>query len=118
MTGPTPHNATLPERRTELETRRPKLWNVVILDDEDHTYDYVIEILTSLFGHSDEKAFAIAEAIDVEGRAIAGTFHREFAELRREQVLSFGADHRIAMSAGPMSVVLEPAEDSGDDEDA
>lgn len=111
MSGEHTTHATLPAQRTEPQTGRPRLWKVVILDDEDHTYDYVIEILTSLFGHSDEKAFAIAEAIDIEGRGVAGTFHREFAELRREQVFSFGADHRIAMSAGPMSVVLEPAED-------
>ncbi|GAB4515277.1 MAG: ATP-dependent Clp protease adaptor ClpS [Phycisphaerales bacterium] len=101
---------------TRPHTRRPSMWNVVILDDDEHTYDYVIELLTNVFGHTIEKAFSIAEAIDFEGRGVCATLHLELAELKRDQIIGFGADPRLDESAGPMSAVLEPA-DSGDDAD-
>ena len=93
------------------------MWHVVILDDDEHTYDYVIDLLVNVFGHTIEKAFSIAEAIDFEGRGICATLHLELAELKKEQVTGFGADPRLDESAGPMFAVLEPAESEGDDED-
>ena len=94
------------------------MWNVVILDDDEHTYEYVIDLLVNVFGHSIEKAFSVAEAIDHEGRGICATLHLELAELKRDQIVGFGADPRLDESAGPMSAVLEPAEsDSNADND-
>lgn len=87
----------------------------MIMDDDDHTYEYVMELLTGLFGHSNEKAFAIAEQIDCEGRGVCTTTHLELAELKRDQITGFGADPRLQESAGPMTACLEPA-DTGDDD--
>ena len=33
------------------------LWHVILLNDEDHTYDYVIEMLNAIFSHNIEKAY-------------------------------------------------------------
>lgn len=99
--------------RTEAAEPRVLLaprWHVVLLDDDDHTYDYVIEMLARLFGHSLPTAFRMAEEVDRTGRVIVWTAHRELAELRQEQIHGYGADPRIARSAGSMSAVLEPAD--------
>jgi len=85
-------------------------YNVVLLDDDDHTYDYVIEMLQKLFGHSKEKAFLMAKEVDNSGRVIVLTTHRERAELKRDQIHGYGADFRMASSKGSMSAVVEPAE--------
>ena len=108
---------TVTSTATRTKTRRPSMWHVVIMDDDEHTYDYVIDLLTNVFGHTIEKAFSIAEAIDFEGRGVCATLHLELAELKKEQIAGFGADPRLDESAGPMTAVLEPA-DAGDDEDA
>src|ERR1700712_4781742 len=71
-------------------------WNVVLVDDDQHTYDYVIEMLINLCGHSLEMGFRIARRVDQQGRAIVFTAHRELAELKREQIAGFGTDPRIA----------------------
>lgn len=105
----------LPETRPETDTRTPVPWNVVLLNDESHTYEYVIRMMQRLFGHSLEKALAIAHAVDTQGRAICLTTHKEHAELKREQVRAFGPDPLMAESAGPMSAVIEPAELGSDD---
>lgn len=82
------------EERKE-KTRRQPPYNVVLLDDDDHTYDYVIEMLMKLFGHPQEKAFRMAEEVDATGRVIVFTTTLEHAELKRDQIHSYGPDPRI-----------------------
>ncbi|MCC6230834.1 MAG: ATP-dependent Clp protease adaptor ClpS [Phycisphaerales bacterium] len=96
------------ERREEKPTP-PQWWNVVLLDDDDHTYEYVIQMVTTLFRMSKARALEMATRVDNEGRAVLLTTHKEHAELKREQVHSWGADAMLQRSAGSMSCVIEPA---------
>ena len=85
-------------------------YNVVLLNDDDHTYEYVIEMLGKLFGHDEARAFKMAEELDTTGRVIVLTTHKEKAELKRDQITAYGADVRMETSMGSMSSVIEPAE--------
>lgn len=93
----------------------PKAWNVVLLDDEEHGFDYVIRMLTRLFGHNQKRALELTTAVDKNGRAIVFTTHKELAELKRDQVLGFGRDHSIAECKGSMTAIIEPADFGTDD---
>jgi len=105
------------------ECEDPKRWNVVLLDDDEHSYEYVIRMMQALFGCSVERGFRIAETVDSLGRAVCLTTHKEHAELKRDQIHAFGRDPLMAECSGSMSAVIEPAEfgddgsdDAGDDE--
>ncbi len=91
------------------ETRRQPPYNVVILNDEEHTFEYVIELLIKLFAHSQPTAEALTWQIHNTGRAVVYTTHREKAELKREQVLAYGPDPRMSISKGPLGCYIEPA---------
>jgi ATP-dependent Clp protease adaptor protein ClpS len=97
-----------PEVISEADTRTSPLWNVVLLNDNDHTYDYVIDMLCKLFGHSQEKAFACARQVDRDGRAVVDTTSKERAELKRDQIHAYGADWRLPRCKGSMSADIEP----------
>ena len=86
-------------------------FHVVLLNDNDHTYEYVIQMLKSIFGHNDQEGFKMAEEVDKQGRAIVFTTHKELAELKRDQIHSFGKDEHVATCKGSMSVIVEPAEE-------
>ncbi len=90
-------------------------WNVILLDDDHHTYEYVMRMVSKVFGHNVAGAFEIAKTVDTQGRAICLTTHKELAELKVEQVHSFGPDPLMSESVGSMSAVMEPAE-AGDDD--
>lgn len=90
--------------------RRLPPYNVVLLDDDDHTYSYVIEMLGKLFGYSEQRAYQMAKEVDTTGRVIVLTTTREHAELKRDQILAYGPDWRMARSKGSMSAIIEPAE--------
>jgi ATP-dependent Clp protease adaptor protein ClpS len=98
-----------PEVTEETRTRRLPPYNVVILNDEDHTFEYVIEMLIKLFAHATPKAKALTWEIHSRGRAIVYTTHKEKAELKRDQVLAYGADPRLSRSKGPLRCYIEPA---------
>lgn len=99
---------TLVEPVTERETRLAPQWNVVLLDDDDHTYAYVIEMLGALFGHRRERAFELAQEVDRSGCAIVWTGPRETAEFKQERIHGYGADPRLERCHGSMSATLEP----------
>ncbi len=86
------------------------LWHVILLNDDDHTYDYVIEMLQAIFGYGLEKGFQLAREVDEHGRVIVVTCHKELAELRQEQIHEFGPDPRIAKCKGSMRAELQPAD--------
>ncbi|GAB4331652.1 MAG: ATP-dependent Clp protease adaptor ClpS [Dehalococcoidia bacterium] len=92
--------------RDELEP----LYHLILLDDNHHTYQYVITMLADLFGYSPEKGYAIACVVDSQGQAILMTGPREEAERKQEQVHSYGPDPLMAISQGSMSAIIEPAE--------
>ncbi len=97
------------EEEEERTLRIPK-YHVVLFDDDVHTYDYVIEMLMKLFGHSQAKAFRMAQEVDRSGRVIMDTTTKERAELKRDQVHAYGPDWRIDYCQGSMSATIEPAE--------
>ena len=101
------------KRRARIQ-KRPRVvtiprYHVILLDDDHHTYDYVIEMLMKLFGHSRERAFLMACEVDGTGRVIVDTTTKERAELKRDQIHAYGADWRIPHCKGSMSAVVEPA---------
>ncbi len=100
--------ASAPER-APAKPRPASAWNVVLLDDDDHTYEYVIRMMGRVFGHPLERSYKIACTVDSQGRAVCFTTHKELAELKCEQIHSFGADPLMARSAGSMSAIIEPA---------
>jgi ATP-dependent Clp protease adaptor protein ClpS len=85
-------------------------FHVILLNDDDHSFDYVIEMLSVLFAYPPEKGMTLAKEVDTEGRVIVLTTHKEMAELKRDQIHAYGVDPRVAVCKGSMSATIEPAE--------
>src|SRR5689334_5669593 len=85
------------------------LYRVVLLDDNDHTYDYVIEMLQKIFIFSLDQAYRHAEEVDRCGRTVLITCELPQAEFARDQILAYGPDWRLQRSKGSMSAIIEPA---------
>ncbi len=92
------------------KSERPPLYHVILLDDDDHTYEYVIGMLARVFGFPEERSYELASQVDRTGRVILDTTTLERAELKRDQIHTFGRDWRISRCEGSMSATLEPAD--------
>ena len=99
----------IPDTETRERDRLAPLYNVVLLDDSEHTYDYVVEMLQKLFLMSEAEAFGHAVEVDTTGRTVVITCELDQAEFARNQVQAYGADPRLPNSKGSMRAIIEPA---------
>ena len=94
--------------KQKTRPKRQPRYHVVLWDDNDHTYDYVIQMMRELFGFPEEQGMQIAETVDRTGRAICLTTTREHAELKRDQIHAYGKDSLILQCRGSMWASIEP----------
>ena len=98
-----------PEVEGDTSDQLQPLYHVILLNDDDHTYDYVIEMLQKIFGFLESKALSHAVEVDTKGTTILLTCELEQAECKRDLIHSYGADWRLPRSLGSMAAVVEPA---------
>src|SRR3954468_8085838 len=86
MSEPTtlPMPQVVPEQ--EQQVRRQPPYNVILLNDDDHTYEYVIRMLKEIFAFPEEKGYRMADEVHRSGRVIVLTTTLEHAELKRDQI--------------------------------
>lgn len=85
------------------------LYNVILHDDNTHSYEYVIKMLCHIFNMSADKAYMHTCEVDKKGVSIVDTTSLERAELKREQIKDYGADPLILESKYGMRATIEPA---------
>ena len=96
------------KRRDHTRPKRQPPYNVILWNDDDHTYTYVVVMLMQLFGYPAEKGYQIACEVDTQGRAIVLTTTKEHAELKRDQIHAYGKDGSVEDCKGSMWATVEP----------
>ena len=99
---------TKSKTQEETKTKRQPPYNVILLNDDDHSFQYVIGMLQQIFAFPAEKGMQCAKEVHEKGRVILLTTTREHAELKQEQVHAFGPDKMIDRCKGSMSCEIEP----------
>ncbi len=107
-TTPVPDIEEAPVLRKKRANRRQPRYHVVLWNDDDHTYQYVVSMLQKLFGHPSPAGIKMATEVDQKGKVTVLTTTREHAELKRDQIHAFGADKLLRRSKGAMSASIEP----------
>jgi ATP-dependent Clp protease adaptor protein ClpS len=93
------------EQEQEVDQKICPNWNVIILNDDHHTYEFVMMVMIYIFRKTVEEAFDLTVKVDKEGQAIAATCSKERAELYLEQVAGMKEGQ-----LGAIGCVMEPAE--------
>ncbi len=111
MNHPLPH-APVPvvEAKPEPDVRLQKPWNVILWNDDDHSFEYVVEMLGRLFAHPSAVGMKMAMEVHTSGRCVVATLPKERAEFQRDRIHGYGADPRIPRCKGAMSASIETAE--------
>jgi len=101
--------ATLPDTGVQEDSQLEKLYHVIILNDDEHSYEYVIEMLQSVFKISRDSAIRHTIEADTTGSSIVQTCCLEEAERKRDGVHAYGPDWRMPQSRGSVAALIEPA---------
>lgn len=108
VTYPTPDTET--RGQTAVLEQEESLWNVLIFDDDEHSYAYVVEMMMVLFGMTPEEGFNIAYEVDHVGQALVKTCPYEEAVEAHARIINYGPDPRMPNSRGSMGCVIERAD--------
>lgn len=99
-----------PKARERTHTRRVPPYNVILMNDDHHSCEFVVEVLGKALGYTAERAFQLMLQAHTSGRAVVWTGPKEVAELKAEQIGTF---HEIRASdqakLGPLGCTIEPA---------
>lgn len=107
-----PGVTVLPETETDeaTSTRRVPPYNVILLNDDHHSMEFVVDVLCKALGISVENAFQYMIHAHTNGEAVVWTAPKEVAELKAEQIQTF---HEVRphdnKKLGPLGVRVEPA---------
>ena len=93
------------------KTARARLWRVVFYNDDYTTKWFVVQVLEQFFHMTETSATALMMAIHSKGKGIAGTYTRDIAETKADQVMRFAREYGM-----PLLVTAEPDAD-GDTEE-
>lgn len=108
---PTTLPVAVPYADTEKQEQLAPLYNVILFDDDEHSYAYVVEMMMVLFAMTAREGFDVAYEVDNIGQAKVMTCPHEEALEACRKITSYGADHRMANSKGSMSATIEPADE-------
>lgn len=75
---------------TESETKleKPKLYKVVLHNDDFTTMDFVVFVLEYVFNRSEPEAFTIMLKVHSEGMGIAGVYPYDIASMKADKAMN------------------------------
>jgi ATP-dependent Clp protease adaptor protein ClpS len=96
--------------REKAKTRRIPPYNVILENDDDHSFEFVVTTLIKALGYTLERSFQLTKEAHEKGRAVVWTGPKEVAELKAEQIRTF---HEVreadGKQLGPLGCTIEPA---------
>ncbi len=99
-----------PVTKTRPKPKKQPLYRVILWNDDDHTFEYVIIMMSRVFQYDFNKGQEIANRVHDDGRAEVAMVTMEVAELRRDQIRTFGPDPLVKDCYTSMYATIEVAE--------
>jgi len=102
-TKPGLDESTLIEPRSEQKLERPRLWRVLLHNDDYTTQEFVVFVLESIFHKPRAEAFTIMMSVHRSGMGVAGVYTRDVAETKLTSTRQAAEEHEF-----PLLVTMEP----------
>ena len=105
MSAGKPEGAVREQTKTQKKLARPRLWKVLLHNDDYTTKEFVVEILRAIFGHDEVSATAIMMHVHNNGIGVAGIYTYEIAETKVSEVMRAAEEAEF-----PLLCTMEPEE--------
>jgi ATP-dependent Clp protease adaptor protein ClpS len=90
--------------KPEIKTAKPRLYNVILHNDDYTTQEFVVHVLETIFQKPMPDAFRIMMQVHLQGRGVCGAYQYEIAETKVDTV------HELARDKGyPLRATVEEA---------
>lgn len=91
---------------TRKKLKRPKLYKVLLHNDDYTTMEFVVMVLMKIFHHSESQAQYVMLHVHTHGVGTAGIFTYEIAETKAQKTMEMAREHQY-----PLRTSVEPALD-------
>ncbi len=98
-----PTNIGTQSQDAKPKLKKPRLYKVVLFNDDYTPMDFVVDILQKYFNMHEELAVAVMLKVHQHGRGVCGVFTREIAEMKVRDVLEYSRRHQH-----PLQCTMEP----------
>ena len=98
-----PREFALTETRSEQKLQRPRMWRVLLHNDDYTTQDFVVWVLETVFRKPRAEAVAIMMSVHRSGLGIAGVFTHDVAATKVKTTQRLAEEHEF-----PLLVTMEP----------
>jgi ATP-dependent Clp protease adaptor protein ClpS len=105
-TRPDSRESTLTDTRHEPALERPRLWRVLLHNDDYTTQEFVVFVLETVFHKPRADAFAIMMAVHRSGLGVAGVYTHDVAQTKLRTTRDLAEEHEF-----PLLVTMEPEAD-------
>jgi len=85
------------QRRTERKLKKPKMYKVLLHNDDYTTMEFVVFVLQGIFHRSEADAVQIMLHVHKNGVGVAGVYSYEVAETRISQVETLARQHEYPL---------------------
>ena len=101
--SPDARESVLTESRTEQKLARPRMWRVLLHNDDYTTQDFVVWVLESIFHKPASEAFTIMLSVHQSGLGVAGIYTHDVADTKVRATKQLAEEHEF-----PLLVTMEP----------
>src|SRR3954466_7876410 len=106
-TRPDARESTLTDSRSDEKLERPRMWRVLLHNDDYTTQDFVVWILETIFHKERGEAFTIMLSVHQSGMGLAGIYTHDVAETKVKATKQLAEQHEF-----PLLVTMEPDPDA------
>ena len=98
-----PKESLLAETRSTEKVQRPRMWRVLLHNDDYTTQEFVVWVLETVFQKPRGEAFAIMMSVHRSGLGVAGIFTHDVAQTKMKKTQQLAEEHEY-----PLLVTMEP----------
>ena len=96
---------TKPRTKPKLKVERPKLWKVILLNDDYTPREFVVMVLKAVFRMTEEQAYVVMMTAHQRGACVIAVFTKDVAETKAKEATDLGKEHGF-----PLFFTTEPEE--------
>lgn len=91
------------ETLERTSTKKPRLWRVLMHNDDFKTQEFVVHVLIAFFKKDATEAQHLMLKVHMTGKAIVGAYTKDVAETKVQQVTDYAREH-----GHPLMLTMEP----------
>ena len=105
---PSVHESVVSDTRQEQKVAPPRMWRVLLHNDDYTTQDFVVWVLECVFHKPTGEAFTIMMSVHRSGMGVAGVYTHDVAETKLRTTTRLAEEHEF-----PLLVTMEPEGEAG-----